>query len=183
MRYIVGIFLLFFISLNTFADNASGVINLYKSPDPTSQIIQQMPEGTQVKVIASNMHKGFILVQTNDGQQGWVPANDVNDKPNTSTTNQPTNNQPTNNTQQIINQVKSQGTDAVKYLINKSPDVVKDSQTYATQLGKHYKHYLIDNVQHQELFVLGAVVLAIGIMMGLFIGRLIWGRSKHPYIR
>lgn len=175
-RDIVGIILLFFVSLNIFA--ANNAINLYKEADSTSQVIQQLPEGVQVKVIASNQHKGYILVQTNDGIQGWVLTDDVKNMNNMTSPTQTT----PNNTPDVVSQVKTHGTNAVKYLANKSPDALKDGQAYASRLGKHYKHYLVDNAQHQELFLVGAIVLAIGIMIGLFIGRLVW-RKKHSYIR
>lgn len=175
-RYILGIILLFFVSLNAFATD--NVINLYKEADNTSPVIQQLPEGVQVKVIASDQHKGYILIKTNDGQQGWVATDDVK---NINNTTSPTDT-PTNNTQDAISQIKSHSTNTVKYLANKSPDAIKDSQAYVSRLGKHYKQYLVDNSQYQKLFLIGAIVLAIGIMIGLFIGRLVW-RKKYSYIR
>jgi len=165
------------VSLTAVAE--SSAINLYKNPDNNSAIIQQLPAGVQVKVIASNQHAGFILVETDNGTQGWVATEEVK-KPEDTTTQ---NNASSNDIQNTVDSVKSHGNSAVKYLISKSPDVIKTSQAYVDKLGDNYKRYLVDGTIHQGIFILGAVIFAIGMMLGLFIGRLVWRKKHTSYIR
>ena len=89
MRLILGFFITYLFCFTTFGAtlSASQPIKLYRAPDNTSQMIQTLPNDTTVTVIASNQHKGYILVQTDAGVQGWVIAEQVKQAPTANNTN------------------------------------------------------------------------------------------------
>lgn len=81
-----------------------------------------------------------------------------------------------------LQKVTAQGKKTLIYLVSKTPDALQQTHTYVISLPDKYKKYLFAPVQARRWFVAGAIVFGLGIIVGLYIGKLAW-RSKKYMLR
>ena len=175
MRFVLSFMITYLFCFTVYAATLSGSqpIKLYQSPNNTTTAIEQLPVNTEVKIVATNMHKGYILVQTKTGLQGWVLADAVkqNDAPLSAT-----------NDTSSMDKLKQHSKTTLKYLASKSPELVQHTQNYTNSIKDRYQRYFPSPKEDRRWFIAGALVLILGVLIGLLIGRLIWHR-KTSYIR
>jgi len=179
MKFTIRTLLILLLSCHIYAATISSnnPVDLYQSPNHTNKTIGQIKSGTYVTIIATNMHKGYILVETDDGLQGWVSADFIhkNAKEQTHT------DKALAAHKAALSKIKQQGKTTLKHIANKTPGVIQDTRQYARQLKDEYGQHLKPK-QERRWFLLGAIVLIAGILIGLFIGNLVWRRNRS-YLR
>lgn len=147
----------------------TGDIPVYAHPNANEASVAQVPGGTIVDVVATDTSKGYLLINYQH-RQVWIKADSVMTS-STTTPNSPV--------QQTLNQAIMQAGNVVDA-------AVADAQTklseHLPQAKLHQQIHEWTNTQARDWFLLGAFVFFVGLMMGLFIGR-VMGRHRRSFLR
>lgn len=147
----------------------TGDIPVYAHPDASEAPLAKLSGGTVVDVVATDTSKGYLLINYQH-RQVWIKADSVMASSASA---------PNNAVQQSLNNVIMQAGNDVDA-------AVLDAQTklseHLPQAKLHQQIHEWTNSQARDWFLLGAFVFLIGLLLGLFLGKLM-GRHKRSFLR
>ena len=145
----------------------AGTVSVYAHPNASDVAIGELTGGSQVDVIATDTTKGYLLIQY-QGQRAWIKASSV-----LSAT-------PANNSVQgAVDQAFSQAGEKVDAAVSTAQH--KISQGFEqTQFQQQMQIWT--NKQARAWFLMGALVLLLGLVLGLLLGKMMW-RPRRSFLR
>lgn len=148
----------------------TGQVFVYAHPDASQTAIGQLTGGSQVDVIATDMTKGYLLINYQN-QQAWILAKSVVNLTNQRSTD--------DSVQQVLNRALVTAGGKVGSAVNQAQSNLSSRYNHSALPGRFQA---LVTKQAREWFLLGAAVLLLGLVLGLLLGKIIW-RPKRSFLR
>lgn len=145
----------------------AGTVAVYAHPNTREAAIGQLAAGSQVDVIATDTTKGYLLIQYHN-QQAWIQANRVAETtPSDSSV------------QGAVDQAFSQAGATVNAAVSTAQHKLSED---LLQNQLHRQMQVWANKQAKDLMLTGALILLLGLVIGLLLGKMMW-RPRRSFLR
>ncbi len=147
-----------------------GNVAVYAHPSDSDAQIGTLPGGSQVEVVATDMTKGYLLIQYKQ-QQAWIKANSVTDTSNASNKD--------DSVQEVLNTAFSNASNKVDAAMTHAQSKIAKGLVHA-QWNQHISLWT-DPIAKSAMLT-GVFIFLLGLVVGLLIGRVMW-RTKRSFLR
>lgn len=155
---------------------------LRAGPSREQATIASVPAGTEVTILERNLSANFVRIQTKNGQQGWIVADQLSPKPSARAQLEQINTE--------IDKIKAGHAKELEDLRQGMGQAMKTEnealRLRATELEKRVEaldqqNRILQDRTRQEFYVYGGGTAIAGVLLGLLIPALKLGRRKDRW--